>query len=108
MSSYQITFNGSTTTRTSSGSISYGTVNSSQNLTLQIKVIDSRGNYTTISKTITFLAWQTPRISYSIARVNNFENTTNILANVNISSVNSKNSLQTLQYRTKQTTSFLF
>jgi hypothetical protein len=105
MSSYQITFNGSTTTRTSSGSISYGTVNSSSNLSVSIKAIDSRGNYTTISKTITFLAWQTPQILYSIARINNFESTTNILANVNISSVNGKNSLQTLQYRTKQTTS---
>jgi hypothetical protein len=105
MSSYQITFNGSTTTRTSSGSISYGAVNSSSNLTLQIKAIDSRGNSATASKTITFLAWQTPQISYSIARVNNFENTTNILANVSISSVNGKNSLQTLQYRTKQTSS---
>ncbi|MDR2074478.1 MAG: DUF859 family phage minor structural protein [Oscillospiraceae bacterium] len=105
MSSYQITFNGSTTTRTSSGSISYGAVNSSSNLTLQIKAIDSRGNSATASKTIIFLAWQTPQISYSIARVNNFENTTNILANVSISSVNGKNSLQTLQYRTKQTSS---
>jgi hypothetical protein len=82
-----------------------GTINSSQNLILQIKAIDSRGNYTTISKTITFLAWQTPQSSYSIARVNNFENTTNILANVLISSVNSKNGLQNLQYRIKQTSS---
>jgi hypothetical protein len=92
ISSYQIIFNGQTQSKSSSGTYVVGTVNSSSNLTLQIKAIDSRGNYTTISKTITFLAWQTPQISYSIARVNNFESTTNILANVSISSVNGKNS----------------
>jgi hypothetical protein len=105
ISSYQVKFNGSTSSKSSSGTYSIGTVNSSSNLTLQIKAIDSRGNSATISKTVTFLAWQTPQISYTISRVNNFENTTNILANVNISSVNSKNSLQLLQYRTKQTSS---
>jgi hypothetical protein len=105
ISSYQIIFNGQTQSKSSSGTYNLGIVNSSQSLTLQVKAIDSRGNSTTISKTITFLAWQIPQISYTIARVNNFENTTNILANVSISSVNGKNSLQILQYRTKQTTS---
>jgi hypothetical protein len=105
ISSYQITFNGSTSSKSISVTYSLGTVNSSSDLSVSIKAIDSRGNSATASKTITFLAWQTPQISYSIARVNNFENTTNILANVNISSVNSKNGLQNLQYRTKQTIS---
>jgi hypothetical protein len=104
ISSYQIIFNGQTQSKSSSGTYSLGIVNSSQNLTLQIKAIDSRGNSATISKTVTCIGWQVPQLSYQIARVNNFETTTNILANVSISSVNSKNSLQFLQYRTKPTT----
>ncbi|MDR1240266.1 MAG: DUF859 family phage minor structural protein [Oscillospiraceae bacterium] len=102
MSSYQITFNGSTTTRTSSGSISYGIVNSGNNLSVSIKAIDSRGNSTTASKTITFLDWSSPTATITANRKNNFETETYLKANTLISSVNGKNSLQTLQYRNKK------
>ncbi|MDR1364091.1 MAG: DUF859 family phage minor structural protein [Oscillospiraceae bacterium] len=108
ISSYQLTFNGSTYSYSSSGTKSLGTINSSSNLTLSVKAIDSRGNSTTISKTVTCIAWQPPQATYQIARVNNFESTTNILVSTTISSVNSKNSLQLLQYRTKPSTSSMW
>ncbi|MDR1364040.1 MAG: DUF859 family phage minor structural protein [Oscillospiraceae bacterium] len=104
ISSYQLNFNGSTYSYSSSGTKNLGTINSSSNLTLSVKAIDSRGNSTTISKTVTCIAWQAPQTTYQIARVNNFETATNILVSTTISSVNSKNSLQLLQYRTKPST----
>ncbi|MDR1364518.1 MAG: DUF859 family phage minor structural protein [Oscillospiraceae bacterium] len=102
ISSYQITFNGSTTTKTSSGSISYGTVNSGSNLSVSIKAIDSKGNSTTAIKTITFLDWITPTATIIANRKNNFEAETYLKVSVLISSVNGKNSLQILQYRNKK------
>lgn len=103
ISKYQIIFNGTTTDKSSSGAYSLGTVNSSKNLTLQVKAIDSRGNSTTVSKNVTILDWTAPIINASASRINNYENETNLLAKVQISSVNGINSLQSLQYRTKKT-----
>lgn len=103
ISKYQTIFNGVKTDRTSSGTYSYGVINSAQNLILQVKAIDSRGNSTTISKTVTILDWGLPIIIANASRVNNYENQTNLLANVQISSVNGLNLLQQLQYRVKKT-----
>ena len=104
MSKYQIIFNGVTQTVTSAGTYSLGTVDSSKNLSLQVKAIDSRGNSTTISKTVQVLDWIAPIINASAARINNYENETKIIANAQISDVNGLNALQTLQYRFKKTT----
>ena len=106
ISKYQIIFNGSTTEKSSAGTYLLGTVNSSQNLTLQVKAIDSRGNSTTVSKTVTIADWVAPIINATANRINNYENQTNLIAKVQISSVNGVNSLQSLQYRTKKTSDF--
>ena len=84
ISKYQIIFNGVTQDKPTAGTYSLGAVNSAQNLTLQIKAIDSRGNSTTISKTVTILDWVSPMINAAVARVNNYENQTNLTANVQI------------------------
>lgn len=102
ISKYQIIFNGVITDKTSASAYSLGTVDSSQNLNLQIKAIDSRGNSTTISKTVTILDWVLPIITANAKRINNFENETNLKSDVQISSVNHLNSIQTLQYRAKK------
>ena len=104
MSKYQIIFNGVTQTVTSAGMYNLGTVDSSKNLSLQVKAIDSRGNSTTISKTVQVLDWIAPIINASASRINNYENETKIIPNVQISDVNGLNTLQTLQYRVKKTT----
>ncbi len=103
ISKYQTIFNGVTTDRSSAGTYSFRTVNSAQNLTLKVKAIDSRGNSTTISKTVTILDWVMPIINATATRVNNYENETNLLANVQISNVNGLNSIGQLQYRLKKT-----
>lgn len=104
ISRYEITFNGSTQTKTTGSTIDYGTINLGSNTSVTIKVVDSRGNSTTVSKTITILDWVTPTAVITAGRVNNYEDTTKIKAQVTISSVNSKNAITQLKYRYKKTT----
>ena len=103
ISSYKITFNGSTQTKTSSGYIDYGTVNISSNTTVTVVVTDSRGNTVTYSKTITILDWVLPSGIITLYRQNNYEDTTYLKVQVTISSVNSKNAIQSIKYRYKKT-----
>lgn len=100
---YEATINNVTKTRTSAGTIDFGVINSGSNLTLTVKVIDSRGNSTTVSKTVQFLAWTLPTAIISLKRKNNYENETYLQVNSTYSSVNSKNSI-TIQYQYKKTT----
>lgn len=102
ISKYELTFNGSTRTLSSATTVDLGRVNASQNLTLSIKAIDSRGNSTTATKTIIILDWVLPSATYYIKRANNYEDETKIKFNVAISSVNKKNSIQSIQYRYKK------
>lgn len=102
ISKYEITFNGSIQTKTSAQTINYGTVNLSSNAKVTIKVTDSRGNSTTIEKTIIILNWELPIAQISAKRVNNYEDETKLKVQVSISSVNSKNSIQSLKYRYKR------
>lgn len=103
ISRYEITFNGSTQTKTTGSTIDYGVINLGSNTSVSVKVIDSRGNATTVTKTITILDWVNPTAIIKAGRVNNYENTTKIKAQVTISSVNSKNAITELKYRYKKT-----
>ena len=102
ISKYEITFNGGTQTKTSATTIDYGKVNLSSNAIVSVKAIDSRGNSTTISKTIQIKDWVLPSATITAGRVNNYEDETRLKANVTISSVNSKNAIQSIQYRYKK------
>jgi hypothetical protein len=66
ISGFYVIFNGLMTSYLSSGAKNIRILNSFQNLTFQVKIIDSRGNYITISKNIIFLVWQAPNINYQI------------------------------------------
>lgn len=103
ISNYKITFNGSTQTKTSSGYVDYGTVNISSNTTVTVVATDTRGNTISVSKTITVFDWVQPTAIISLGRVNNYEDTTNLKVAVTISSVNSKNAIQSIKYRFKKT-----
>lgn len=74
ISKYLIDFAGNTREVTSSGNHTIGIVNSSQNLTLKVSAIDSRGNSTTLSKKVTIFDWIEPIVNVFAARINNFEN----------------------------------
>lgn len=103
ISKYEATINGVKKTITSAGNIDYGVINSGNNLTLSVKVIDSRGNSTTASKTVTFLAWNLPTALITLKRKNNYEDETYLKVDGSYSSVNGKNTL-TIQYQRKKST----
>lgn len=102
ISKYEVTFNGATQTKTSASTIDYGKVNLSANASVTIKVTDSRGNTASASKTITILDWVLPTAEISLKRLNNYENTTYLKVIGSISSVNSKNSIQSIKYNYKK------
>jgi len=104
ITNYEITFNQATQTKTEASTIDYGIVNLSNNSDVSIKVTDSRGNTTTIKKTITIYDWDVPVVVISANRQNNYEDLTYLKAQVTIKSVNGKNSIKSLQYRYKKTT----
>ena len=103
ISRYEATINGTTRTINSAGNIDFGVINSANNLTLSVKVVDSRGNTTTASKTVTFLAWSLPTAIISLKRKNNYEDESYLTVNASYSSVDSKNSI-TISYQYKKTT----
>lgn len=100
---YDATINGVTRTITSAGNIDFGVINSGSNLTLSVKVTDSRGNTTTATKTVTFLSWVLPTGIISLKRKNNYENESYLKVQATYSSVNSKNTI-TIKYQYKKTT----
>ncbi len=104
MARYEVTFNGSTRTLTTLSAIDYGIVNISQDATLSVKAIDSRGNSTTVNKTITILDWVLPSAVLSVKRLNNYEDNTKIKVQTTFSSVDNKNAITSIKYRYKRTT----
>lgn len=103
ISKYEATINSVTKSITSAGNIDFGTINSSNNLTLSVKVTDSRGFSTTATKTVTFLAWVLPSAIISLIRKNNYEDESYLTVDGSYSSVNNKNAL-TITYQRKKTT----
>ena len=59
---YTLELNGVTKTVTTSGSVPFGVVNSSQDITLSVTAKDSRGNTTTAKKTVTVTAYSKPLV----------------------------------------------
>ena len=103
ITSYEATLNNITRTISSAGNIDFGTINSANNLTLSVKVTDSRGNTTTATKEITFLSWALPTAIIFLKRKNNYEDETYLKATASYSSVDSKNTIA-IQYQYKKTT----
>ena len=98
---YILELNGVTKTATASGSVSFGAVNSSQDVTLYVTAKDSRGNTTTAKRTVTVLAWSPPVVNVTIERLNNYEDETYLKVNASISAVNGKNEI-VIEYSRKQ------
>ena len=103
ISRYEASLNGINKTISSAGNIDFGVINSGSNLTLNVKVIDSRGNSTNASKTIKFVPWNLPTAIIYLKRKNNYENETYLKVDASYSSVNSKNSI-TIKYQYKKST----
>lgn len=96
ISKYEVTVNGITENAPPVSeyfTLDFGKINSSSNVEISVKVTDSRGNTTTAKKTVTVLAWAEPTFNVKLERENNYEDTTFLTVNANISSVNEKNSM---------------
>ena len=103
ISKYTFTLNGVTKESTSAGgTIDFGVVNSSNNVTLTMVVTDSRGLTSSTTKTITILAHSNPNAIVTLNRKNNYEDETYLTVDGSIASVNSKNKM-TIKYRYKLT-----
>lgn len=99
ISKYTFTLNGVTKeSTTAGGTIDFGKINSGSNLTLTVKVTDSRGLASSTTKTITILPYSSPNALVTLNRKNNYEDETYLTVDGSVASVNSKNKM-TIQYR---------
>jgi len=101
-----VEINGEVKTKSCSGSsgtfnYSFGAINSSQNLTANIKIKDSRGIEKSYAKQIIMEDYQSPVINATAVRTQNFYTETTINANVLFSSINNRNTV-TLEYAYKK------
>lgn len=95
ISKYEVTFAGVTKTLsvgTTGGT--WGVFNGSGNQTVSIKVTDSRGLSSTITKTVNYVAYRAPSISLTAGRANNYGETVNISASYTGSDVSGKNGVK--------------
>ena len=98
---HTFTLNGVTKENTAtSGYVDFGAINSATNLTLISSVLDSRGNLSSKEQTIEITAYNTPKMSVDVHRLNNYEDTTYLLVNGEVASV--PNNTETIQYQYKQ------
>lgn len=96
---YALSVNGVTKTATASGTVNFGEVNSSQNVTLSVTATDSRGYSTTVEKEIKMVAWALPTFSASVVRKNNYEDETYLMIDASISPVDGKNTIKSISYQ---------
>jgi hypothetical protein len=109
--SYIVSLAGQEDTLAAIGTTDFNEIDASSNQTLSIKVVDSRGNYTTITKTVTVVPYKPPVLNGSAARQNDFESDT-VLGVETGSSYSrllvggvQKNVLSLVQYRYKEKSS---
>ena len=99
-----INVNGAVTTQSLSGSsltFNVGTIDVANNLTVPVKITDSRGNSTTINLTVQVLSWSLPSAIITLQRLNNYYATTNLTVDADYSSLNGNNTI-TIQYQIKK------
>ncbi|QOV08252.1 endosialidase [Bacillus phage Kirov] len=92
---------------TATMTFNFGTVSAGTNSTLTVKAVDSRGNITATTKTVTILPYQNPSVTSDVTRRNNFETPTTIPCSGTMSDLNvagsRKNAVTSVQYRYKET-----
>ena len=108
MDRYVITANGKTYTISTAtgGSKLVGAVDASKNITMSVRAVDSRGNSTTVSKSVIMIPYQQAELVASAERQNNFETATTLTLHGKFSEINiggtAKNIAQSVQYRYRQ------
>ena len=100
ISSYKLECNGITKTGNKEGQYEFGTINSARNVDLKLTAYDSRGLSASKSITVKMVAYEAPKATVELQRLNNYEDETYLTVDGSISSVLSKNTM-TIQYRYK-------
>lgn len=98
---YELNLNLVTKTSTVAGAVTFGKVNSAQDLELSVTVTDSRGFTTKITKTISMVAYSLPSAIVTLERLNNYEDETYLTVDGSVASVNGKNTMS-ISYQYKQ------
>ena len=102
ISKYTFELNGVTKTSTSKGgTVDFGAVNSSTDLTLKVTITDSRGLTSSMEVTIKMLEYSSPIVRATLERLNNYENESYLTVNATISSVNNGNTMA-VKYKYKE------
>ena len=101
ISKYELTINGVTKTATESGSVPFGKINSSRDVDLTLTVTDSRGNKTTVTKTIAMLSYSAPTMAVTLERLNNYEDETYLTVDASVAYINGQNTTR-VEYAYKQ------
>ena len=110
MAKYIASLAGKTVTKTYSDTATvtfdFGTIDASEDQTLTIKAVDSRGNSTTTSIRVKVIPYKEPYVYAVASRVNGFEDETHLgmlgtFSGISISG-NTKNTITSIQYRYKQ------
>lgn len=78
ISRYDVSINGVTRGSSSIGTFVFNEVSASGNLALSVRVTDSRGFTTTVSKTVTVMAYSPPRVTVNADRLGGFEAQTTV------------------------------
>lgn len=106
--SYSATCNGVTVSNTTGAALTVGKVSKSGNITVTVTATDSRGYTVSQSKTITVIAYESPKISsITLRRTNDIEAEMQLIFSGSISAVSvsgaQKNALTYARYRYKKT-----
>lgn len=100
ISKYVLECNGTSQTVYCAGSFDIGTINSARDVSLKLTAYDSRGLSASKTITVKMVAYEAPKATVDLKRLNNYEDETYLTVDGSISSVNGKNT-STIKYRYK-------
>jgi hypothetical protein len=98
IASYILECNGITKSGSQAGTYEIGTIDSARNVELKLTAYDSRGLSASKTITVKMVAYEPPKATVDLQRLNNYEDETYLTVDGSVSSVNSKNTM-TIQYR---------
>lgn len=100
ISKYVIECNGTSQTVYGAGSFDVGTINSARNVDLKLTAYDSRGLSASKTITVQMVAYEAPKATVELRRLNNYEDETYLTVDSSKSSINGKNTTS-IKYRYK-------
>ena len=101
MQSYILECNGISVGGYDAGSYDIGVINSARNVDLKLTAYDSRGLSASKTITVQMVAYEAPKATVVLERLNNYEDETYLTVDGSVSSVLSKNTMA-IKYRYKQ------